>query len=179
MSSMSRLVYLPPFDLASTLSHAAGKTGLQMTGSDRPTLINRLSELLTSERVGVLATRFEGAPHQSLIAYVCSEDLREIYFVSPRDTRKVRAIEQDPRVSLLVDNRQNVESEFDACIAATAKGTVERLSAPNTHPCYKTYLARHPYLESFVVSPICEFFRISVLSYSLASRFESVQEVVP
>jgi hypothetical protein len=84
----------------------------------------------------------------------------------------------DPRVALIVDNRQNVESDFDACIAVTAKGTVEQLPPRPQPPFLSRYLKKHPYLEDFVVSPSCCYFRIRVKSYTLVSSFQRVEELI-
>jgi len=139
--------------------------------------LDQVGRLLSSQRVGVLATHYKHTPHQSLVAYLSSEDLRDIFFVSPKYTRKVAAIKEDPRVALLVDNRQNLESDFDACIAVTAKGTAEEVPEQQRGPFISRYLERHPYLEEFVSSPSCSFYLIRVQSYTLVSRFQKVEEL--
>jgi hypothetical protein len=140
--------------------------------------LDQVGELLKSQRVGVLATHYKDTPHQSLIAYIHSECLRDIFFITPRYTRKVEAMTSDPRVALLIDNRQNVESDFDACIAVTAKGTVEQLPLQPKPPFLKGYLKKHPYLEDFVTSPSCCYYRIRVKSYTLVSSFQKVEELI-
>jgi hypothetical protein len=140
--------------------------------------LDQVGELLESQRVGVLATHYRNTPHQSLIAFIHSENLRDLFFVTPRYTRKVEAMASDPRVALIVDNRQNVESDFDACIAVTAKGTVEELPRQPRPPFLSRYLRKHPYLEEFVVSPSCCYYRIQVKSYTLVSSFQRVEELI-
>ena len=140
--------------------------------------LDQVGQLLNSQRVGVLATHYKDTPNQSLIAYIHAESLREIFFVTPRYTRKVEAMTSDPRVALIVDNRHNVESDFDACIAVTAKGTVEELAPEPRPPFLARYLEKHPYLEEFVVSPSCCYYRIRVQSYTLVSSFQRVEELI-
>ena len=140
--------------------------------------LDQVGQLLDSQRVGVLATHYKNTPHQSLIAYIHSESLREIFFITPRYTRKVEAMAADPRVAFIVDNRQNVESDFDACIAVTAKGTVEELPRHPRPPFLSQYLKKHPYLEEFVASPSCCYYRIRVKSYTLVSSFQRVEELI-
>ena len=139
--------------------------------------LERVRGLLSSQRVGVLGTRFEEAPHQSLVAFVASENLREIFFASPTYTRKVEAMRMDPRVSLLVDNRKNQSSDFDATFALSARGNAEPLSAAEAAAVSPLYLKRHPYLREFAASPSCLFFRIRVERYSLVSSFQKVEEL--
>jgi len=140
--------------------------------------LDQVGQLLDSQRVGVLATHYRNTPHQSLIAYIHSESLRDIFFVTPRYTRKVEAMTADPRVALIVDNRQNLESDFDACVAVTAKGRVEELPQDPQPPFLSRYLKKHPYLEEFVVSPPCCYYRIRVNSYTLVSGFQRVEELI-
>jgi len=140
--------------------------------------LDQVGKLLDAQRVGVLATHYKNTPHQSLIAYIHSESLRDIFFITPRYTRKVEAMTADPRVALIVDNRQNVESDFDACIAVTAKGTVEEFPRQPRPEFLTRYLNKHPYLEEFVASPTCCYFRIRVHSYTLVSSFQRVEELI-
>ena len=140
--------------------------------------LDRVGELLDSQRVGVLATHYQNTPHQSLIAFICSQDLRDIYFVTPEYTRKVEAIRADPRVALLVDDRQNMDSDFDSCIAVTAKGLAEQLPGNPRPSAFDRYLRKHPYLEDFAASPTCCYFRIRVRRYTLVSHFQKVEELI-
>jgi nitroimidazol reductase NimA-like FMN-containing flavoprotein (pyridoxamine 5'-phosphate oxidase superfamily) len=112
------------------------------------------------------------------LAFVASEDLREIYFASPARTRKAEALRRDARVALLVDNRKNLSSDFDASLAVTAKGSAELLSRDEALAVTPLYVRRHPSLQDFTASPSCRFYRIRVQRYSLVSRFQHVEELV-
>ena len=149
-----------------------------MRRSEKKEFLEQVGRLLNSQKVGVLATSYRGTPHQSLIAFVSSEDFGEIYFTTPKYTRKVEAMKTDPGVALLVDNRQNIASDLDACIAVTAKGTAEQLPEQKQDTFLSRYLARHPYLEEFVSSPTCSIYCIRVQSYTLVSSFQKVQELI-
>lgn len=148
-----------------------------MNDSQSSRFLERVRDLLSSQNAGVLGTRYEEAPHQSLVAFVASADLREIYFASPASTRKTEAMRKDPRVALLVDNRKNLSSDFDATSALTAKGVAEALSAEEALAVAPRYLQRHPSLKDFVGSPSCVFFRIRIRCYSLVSSFQKVEEL--
>ena len=88
------------------------------------------------------------------------------------------AIEKDPQVAFLVDNRQNIEGDFTDCMAVTAKGSAERLSDDRRPSFVSQYLERHPYLKEFALSPSCGFFVIRVRQYSFVSRFQQVEEII-
>ena len=153
-------------------------TAANIQGAGSSEVLCQVRSLLRSQRLGVLGTRFEDAPHQSLVAFVASEDLREIYFASPAQTRKAEALHKDARVALLVDNRKNLENDFDASIAVTAKGSAEMLSPNEALAVVPLYVKRHPSLKDFAASPSCRFYAIRVRSYSLVSRFQHVEEVL-
>lgn len=139
--------------------------------------LERVRDLLCSQSLGVLGTRHEDAPHQSLVAFVASDDLREIYIASPASTRKAEGMRADPRVALLVDNRNNHRSDFETASALTVKGVAEALSAEEALAVAPRYLQRHPSLKDFVASPSCLFFRIRIHRYSLVSSFQKVEEL--
>jgi nitroimidazol reductase NimA-like FMN-containing flavoprotein (pyridoxamine 5'-phosphate oxidase superfamily) len=153
-------------------------TGANVEGAGSSEVQGQVRGLLLSQRLGVLGTRFEDAPHQSLVAFVASEDLREIYFASPAQTRKAEALHKDARVAFLVDNRKNLENDFDASIAVTAKGSAEMLSADEALAFVPRYVKRHPSLKDFAASPSCRFYRIRVQRYSLVSKFQNVEEIL-
>jgi nitroimidazol reductase NimA-like FMN-containing flavoprotein (pyridoxamine 5'-phosphate oxidase superfamily) len=153
-------------------------TGGNVEGLRSSEVLGQVRSLLLSQRLGVLGTRFEDAPHQSLVAFVASEDLREIYFASPAQTRKAEALRNDARVAFLVDNRKNLENDFDASIAVTATGSAEMLSANEALAIVPRYVEQHPSLKDFAASPSCRFYRIRVQRYSLVSKFQNVEEIL-
>jgi nitroimidazol reductase NimA-like FMN-containing flavoprotein (pyridoxamine 5'-phosphate oxidase superfamily) len=163
---------------ANTVSMGKITTGANVEGAGSSEVLGQVRSLLLSQRLGVLGTRFEDAPHQSLVAFVASEDLREIYFASPAQTRKAEALSKEPRVAFLVDNRKNLGSDFDASVAVTAKGSAEMLSPNEALAVVPLYVKRHPSLKDFAASPSCRFYRIRVQRYSLVSKFQNVEEIL-
>ena len=61
----------------------------------------RLRELFESQNLGVLATHHSGQPYASLVAFYATEDLRHLFFVTPKATRKFENLKADSRVALL------------------------------------------------------------------------------
>jgi nitroimidazol reductase NimA-like FMN-containing flavoprotein (pyridoxamine 5'-phosphate oxidase superfamily) len=97
------------------------------SGSRRETLLseeseleNLIRELFESQKLAVLATQNEGQPYANLIAFAASDDLKSLYFVTARATRKYANIEADARVTVLIDNRSNQDSDFSQAAAVTA-----------------------------------------------------------
>ena len=131
-----------------------------------------------AQKLAVLATtQKEGEPWASLIAFASSSDLKSIFFVTPTSTRKYFNLAQDPRVSLVVDNRENTPGDFSEAVAVTANGSAVKVDLIQQREAQQIYLLKHPYLDSFVKSPSCAMIEIKVDRYNLVTRFQEVEEL--
>lgn len=137
----------------------------------------KISALLESQLLAVLASQRHGQPYSSLIAFAHSKDLRHIYFVTPKATRKFINLISEPRVSLLVDSRSNTEVDFHQAEAVTIMGVVSEVGEDDLAACRSLYLTRHPYLEEFIHSPSTAFLQVTVRSYILVNNFQHVMEL--
>jgi nitroimidazol reductase NimA-like FMN-containing flavoprotein (pyridoxamine 5'-phosphate oxidase superfamily) len=139
---------------------------------------NLLRSLLSTQRLAVVATHSAaGHPYANLVAFAASDDLRHIFFATPRSTRKFENLAADCRVALLVDSRGNREADFHEAAAVTVVGSAGELSGAEKEQALELYLARHPYLEEFVRSPTCALFKIHVRRYVLVRNFQNVMEL--
>ena len=75
-------------------------------------LREKLRKLFSVVQLAVLATEHDGSPYASLVAFAASDDLREIYFATDRETRKYSYLQENKQVALLVDNRSNGVEDF-------------------------------------------------------------------
>ena len=135
-----------------------------------------LRDLFRSQRFAVLATDDRGQPFASLMAFAATEDLGQIVVLTERATRKFANLKANPRVALLIDDRENKGSDTEESIAVTAIGDAEVLDADAALPLLDLFLARHPYLTAFAASPSCATIRVKIGSYQLVSRFQKVLE---
>jgi nitroimidazol reductase NimA-like FMN-containing flavoprotein (pyridoxamine 5'-phosphate oxidase superfamily) len=145
--------------------------------SDESELENLIRELFESQKLAVLATQNEGQPYANLVAFVASYDLKSLYFATARATRKYANIEADARVTVLIDNRSNQDSDFSQAAAVTATGTAQEVMASKQDEVLTIYLAKHPMLKDFVQSPSCALLQIRVETYYLVRRFQNVMEL--
>lgn len=145
--------------------------------TDREQLEQRLTQLFTGQKLAVLATQHEGQPYASLIAFAASGDLKELYFATPRATRKFAYLQADPKVALLIDSRSNQDEDIHRAIAATVLGTAAEVAAEEREKVVQRYLAKHPHLEEFAHSPSTAVVRVAVESYYVVSRFQEVMEL--
>lgn len=136
-----------------------------------------LKELLTSQRLAVVATHASGQPYASLVAFVVSDDLKYFLLVTSRHTRKFANLTADPRVALLVNSSTNQESDFHRAASVTVTGTAEEIVGSQRDRLLQMYLAKHPYLEEFAKSPTCALIRIHARSFYLVRNFQNVMEL--
>ena len=137
----------------------------------------RLKDLLDSQKLAVLGTHREGQPYGSLVSFVATEDMKQLLFATTRSTRKYENLTADARVSLLMDNRSNQDSDIHEATAVTATGRAEELEEADKERFLRLYLERHPYLKDFVNSPTCALLRVRVETYYLVNRFQEVTEL--
>jgi nitroimidazol reductase NimA-like FMN-containing flavoprotein (pyridoxamine 5'-phosphate oxidase superfamily) len=135
--------------------------------------------LLNSQRLAVLSTQMSGQPYSNLIAFAVTPDLKGILFATTRATRKYANLTTEPRVSLLMDNRSNQETDFGEASAVTILGTAAEVLGPDRESYLPVYLQKHPYLEEFVSSPTCALIRVKVEKYIMVTQFQEVREIYP
>jgi len=135
-----------------------------------------LHKLCREQPLAVLATVANTGPYTNLVAVAFGDDLRSLYFATPRATRKYRNLTADSRVSLLVDNRSNEVTDFQRAAAATIIGVaMETTEAERTDGAW-LYLARHPHLKDFLAAPDCALFRVDIERILLVTDFQQVVE---
>ena len=136
-----------------------------------------LNELLLSQNLAVLSTHQDGQPYASLVAFVAAEDLKYLFFVTPKTTRKFANLSADCRVAMLINSSQNQAADFHQALSVTVIGSAEEISGDEKKNYLKFYLARHPYLQDFAKSPTCALVRVTAQSYYLVKNFQNVMEL--
>jgi nitroimidazol reductase NimA-like FMN-containing flavoprotein (pyridoxamine 5'-phosphate oxidase superfamily) len=138
---------------------------------------DRLKDLCTSQKLAVVSTHSGGQPYASLVAFVASDDLRHIFFVTARTTRKFANLTKDPRVAVLINSSTNAESDFHEAVSITATGIAEEIKGSERQGILKLYLSKHPYLDDFAKSPSCALIRVDARSYYMVQNFQKVMEL--
>jgi nitroimidazol reductase NimA-like FMN-containing flavoprotein (pyridoxamine 5'-phosphate oxidase superfamily) len=140
------------------------------------TIRRTIHALLREQHLGVLSTVGDGAPYASLVAYAVSDDDAQLYFVTPKATRKFANLSANPRVAMLVNNSINRPEDFHRAMAVTATGIAAVAAPAERAGMLDRYVATHPHLEDFALSPSCELVRVRVERYILVQRFQNVTE---
>ena len=137
----------------------------------------QLGELFRSQNLAALSTQRDGQPYASLVAFYAADDLKHIYFVTPRTTRKFANLTADNRVAVMVNSSTNDTSDFHQAISVTAVGKAQVISESDQEMILRHYLAKHPHLEEFVRSPSCALVQVTVDSYYMVKNFQHVMEL--
>lgn len=132
-------------------------------------MIERMIHLLRSKDLCVLATVSDGTPHCSLMAYVLDETGRSLYMATRKDTTKFENLRKNPRVSLLVDTRdEGTGGDGNPTRALTVDGRFEPVDREDEGARARAaLLERHPRLEPLLGDPEAVILRVRIESLLL------------
>jgi heme iron utilization protein len=138
-----------------------------------------LKDLFKNQLFASLATQQLTRPYTNLIAFAATQDIKDILFITRRETRKYANLLSNNNVSVLIDNRSNSDADFRNAIAVTAVGTAEEVKDQNRDTLLHLYLAKHHSMEKFAHSPESALFQIKVKKYFIVRKFQEVMELKP
>ena len=137
-----------------------------------------LRELLASQKFAALATEDGGKPHNCLVAFATTDDLRHLLFTTSRDTSKYRNIVAESRVAILIDSRSNQDSDVRNAVAVTATGRAKEAKGKERDRLLGIYLAKHPQLEDFTNASENALVKVEIANYEI-STFHNVRIFQP
>ena len=137
----------------------------------------QIQKLFINQKLAVLSTHHFGQPYANLIAFVGKENLKEIFFVTPRSTRKFDNLSADSRVAILINSSLNTDADFHEAVAVTALGNANEVNGPKKNDALSLYLTKHPYLEAFAGSPTSAVVGVTVTTYVMVRNFQHVMEL--
>ena len=132
-------------------------------------MLNKMKELVREKDTCVLATVGQGSPHCSLMAYVADDGCSEIYMVTQKDSRKYRNLMENPRVSLLIDTREDhIGLERPRAKALTISAILRPMEdSIKIDAAREKLLAKHPLLSKFLNNPDAAILCIKIDSFLL------------
>jgi general stress protein 26 len=136
-------------------------------------LREKVNDLLTEQRLAVLSSYMKDQPYPNLIAFVHTNNLKNLYFATLKNSIKYTNIKDNPKISLLVDNRDNTPTDISEAIALSVFGTISEIDCKDEQ-CKDIYLRKHPYLKDFLEMPDCALLKIIVEKYLIVSNFQNV-----
>jgi heme iron utilization protein len=136
-----------------------------------------LKELFKSQLFAALATQQLTRPYSNLIAFAVTPDLKEILFITRRETHKYANPLSNNGVSILIDNRTNNNTDLRNAIAVTAVGAAEEVKGNQKESLLQLYLVKHHDLEKFAHSSEAALFKVKVKKYFIVRNFQDVMEL--
>jgi nitroimidazol reductase NimA-like FMN-containing flavoprotein (pyridoxamine 5'-phosphate oxidase superfamily) len=132
-------------------------------------MFEKMKDIVKANDLCVLATVSEGRPHCSLMFYISDEDGREIFLISHKATKKYANLMENPKVSLLIDTREEEEGQRRINIKAlTVSGEFQTINdSVKKGLIQEKFLKRHPHLVDFLSDPGAEIFSIKTKSFQL------------
>jgi len=127
--------------------------------------------LCTQQRFAVVATQSDIEPYTSLVAFSATKDLSCLIFATLRQTRKFINIKKNPKISMLIDTRENLSSDVKNAIAITVVGTAYEIKE-DTQRIIDILLKKHPYLAEFIKNKNCALIGLSVEKFFIAQQFQ-------
>jgi nitroimidazol reductase NimA-like FMN-containing flavoprotein (pyridoxamine 5'-phosphate oxidase superfamily) len=135
----------------------------------------RIREILQTQRLCVLATSWQEEPYCSLMGYLWDQDTGDFYMVTSSESRKFRNLNQNPRVSLLLDTRTTEKPRDGASIRAlTVQGKAQLFSGPGIgEEVLKRMQQVHPQLRNLLQNQKVVVVRVRPISFLLLDGVEN------
>lgn len=125
-----------------------------------------IQNMISENKVCVMATVADGAPHCSLMSYATNSDCREIYMATLKDTKKYRNLIANPTVSLLIDTRD--ASPQGKTRALTVTGVFQAAdNDKRLKEIRETLIKKHPDLKDFFNNPDARIVIIRITALQL------------
>ncbi|MBE0525336.1 MAG: pyridoxamine 5'-phosphate oxidase family protein [Candidatus Thorarchaeota archaeon] len=142
-----------------------------------PKVRTHIDSVLSSQEIAVLGTSKDDEPYSCLIAFAVTADLREMVFATMRQRLKYANIMANPRVTLIIDDRDAKASDFNDTTSITMVGTARDVKGNGRDQYAALLLRRHPKLVDFVNSPDCAVICVEIDKIYIVSEFESVVKI--
>lgn len=100
------------------------------------------------------------------MTYLLSDDLRVLYLISTRKSRKFKNLLANPRVSVLVDSRQYPTAGANI-VSVTFTGLFQPLADAEAERVKTAFAREHPELTEILNHPDSVIFAVKLTSYLL------------
>jgi heme iron utilization protein len=134
--------------------------------------------VIREQELAVLSTRDGDQPYSSLVCFSADSDLTNLFFVTPRNTKKYDNLRKERRVSLLIDNRLNNPGDINHATAITVLGQATEAEGSERTAHLERFLDKLPHLTSFALDASTALFRVRVEKYIAVTRLRGEPEIV-
>ena len=143
--------------------------------------IKKIIKLVNEQLFFVLCTQGGCQAYGSLIAYTFTNDLKNFFFATSKNTRKYKLLSACPKAAVVIDSRCKNWNEFMKIDILTVTGKAVQIS--ENEKDFETGIGllknRHPYLSKFLGSDYTVLFRLDVENFIYVNHFQEVFEWKP
>lgn len=137
-------------------------------------LRNTIKNITSKELFGVFATSVNDVPYTTLIAFVLQDDLKKLFFATPRDTKKFKDLRINEKVSFHVQNSNNSPEDISSAVGITITGKASECLKNKSEEAIISYLLKHPQMEEFIYSLNIAFISVEIEKYNVVEKFQNV-----
>ena len=128
----------------------------------------------SGELFGILATSVNDVPYTALVAFVLQDDLKKLFFATPRDTKKFKYLELNKKVSFHVHNSNNSPKDIGSAIGITITGKASEYSKNHFEGAIALYLLKNPQMKEFIHAPNTALVAMDIERFDVVERFQNV-----
>lgn len=129
-------------------------------------MMEKIDKMLQDHSLCVLCTEGGGYPYCSLMTYMLSEDQMTLYMACSPESKKYKNLMGNPKVSVLIDNRQNFLNSIEKeIISVTFEGIYAPVEQAMADALKTKFAARHPELDEIIRVPSGIVIGIKLISY--------------
>lgn len=142
-------------------------------------LKSTIRNITTEELFGVLATSVNDLPYTNLIAFVLQDDLKKLFFPTPKDTKKFKNLTLNKKISFHIHNSKNSYNDTEDAVGITITGNAIEYLEENSTKIKDLYLLKHPHMKEFLYAPNTAFICVDIERYDVVENFQdtSVLEI--
>lgn len=147
------------------------------TREEEEAFLSRMRAFLSKQRTLILGTCQESIPSCNLMSFALMPDSFALIIVSPDNSRKSRALQQNGNVSLLVVDRAALDQDLKAGTAVTLNGRARSVADQERLILENVFIDRNPSLEAFARSDRSAVFRIDIHHLVAVTNFQELTEL--
>ena len=146
-----------------------------------PSSEETIARIIRETRIAALGTLHDGEPNLAMVAYIFAEDFSAFYIHVSKLGKHTRDMESDPRVSLLITERDDHRSDPQTLARLALQGTAEVLprDASDYSLIKSMYLKRFPEAEHLFSLGDFNLWKISPKSGRFVAGFARAFNIVP
>jgi len=129
-------------------------------------MLESMKKFVKENNMCVLATCLDNQPHCSLMAYVADDEGVTLFMISQAGSKKFKNLLQNPKVSLLIDNRREPSLEINQIQALTVSGLARPVTdLQEAESLRRRIVARHPQLKNLAAQAETRVVAVKALSF--------------